>query len=142
MEDTGETGDAEGDTEDDMEGGDLSVVAHDDPEGHTIVEVTGDLNATTAPQLQLNLVRLIAADSFFLVVDLTGAGQLDVAAVVPMLADAADRVRPYRGWLRVVDPSGELAGQAGTSTTAASASVRTTPSTYATFATLSQALST
>ena len=88
---------------------DISVTARDDPHGHTIVDVTGDLTARTVGQLQENLVRLIVADSFFLIVDLTKVEKLDASAVLPVLEDAATRVQPYRGWVRVVDPSGKIA---------------------------------
>jgi len=87
----------------------LSVAAREDQKGRTIVEVTGDLTAQSAAQLHENLVRIIVANSFFLVIDLTGVEALDPDAAIPILEDAARRVEPYRGWVRVVDKSDKLA---------------------------------
>ncbi|RJK96376.1 STAS domain-containing protein [Vallicoccus soli] len=65
-----------------------------------VVTVTGDLDPASLAALHTDLVRLIAASAYRLVVDLTGtAGEPTGTARV--LADVAQRVGRRRGWLRV-----------------------------------------
>jgi anti-sigma B factor antagonist len=66
----------------------------------TVVEVTGDLDMSTAPQLRDRLQELTNGGARLVVVDLTGVGFLDSSALGALVVAFKD-LREQGGWLRL-----------------------------------------
>lgn len=66
----------------------------------TVVEVAGDLDMSTAPQLRDRLQELAKGGTRVVVVDLTGVGFLDSSALGALVVAYKD-LREQGGWLRL-----------------------------------------
>lgn len=78
----------------------LSLSTHA-KEDHTVLEVGGEIDVYTAPQLRERLVELIDGGTLRIVVDLQAVEFLDSTGL-GVLVGGLKRVRAQEGWLRLV----------------------------------------
>ncbi len=76
----------------------LSTYAEGD---HTVVVVSGEIDVYTAPKLREQLIDLVTAGSYHLVVDMEGVDFLDSTGL-GVLVGGLKRVRAHEGSLRLV----------------------------------------
>jgi anti-sigma B factor antagonist len=76
----------------------LETRTHD---GHTVVEVGGEIDVYTAPKLRECLVDLVNAGNYRLVIDLEGVEFLDSTGL-GVLVGGLKRVRSHEGTLHLV----------------------------------------
>lgn len=79
---------------------DLSLTTR--PEGeHTVVAVGGEIDVYTAPKLREQLIDLVSAGQYHLIVDMEGVEFLDSTGL-GVLVGGLKRVRAHEGSLRLV----------------------------------------
>lgn len=79
----------------------ISVQRHDD---HAIIQVGGEVDLATCPQLQAVLVELVDGGFHQLTIDLEQVSLLDCRGI-GVLVDALRRVKEHGGGLKLVRPN-------------------------------------
>jgi len=79
----------------------LTLNVHADPSGCTVVAVHGEIDVYTAPTLREQLISLVDAGSYQLIVDMEGVEFLDSTGL-GVLVGGLKRVRSHDGWIDLV----------------------------------------
>jgi anti-sigma B factor antagonist len=79
----------------------LTLNAHSEPPGFTVIEVGGEIDVYTAPKLRERLVSLVESGSYELIVDMENVEFLDSTGL-GVLVGGLKRVRAREGWIDLV----------------------------------------
>ena len=79
----------------------LTLNVHSEPPGFTVIEVGGEIDVYTAPQLKERLVSLADSGSYQLIVDMESVEFLDSTGL-GVLVGGLKRVRNHEGWIDLV----------------------------------------
>jgi anti-sigma B factor antagonist len=79
----------------------LTLNAHSEPPGFTVIEVGGEIDVYTAPKLRERLVSLVESGSYELIVDMENVEFLDSTGL-GVLVGGLKRVRAHEGWIDLV----------------------------------------
>jgi anti-sigma B factor antagonist len=79
----------------------LTLNVHSEPPGFTVIEVGGEIDVYTAPQLRERLVSLVDSGSYQLIVDMESVEFLDSTGL-GVLVGGLKRVRNHEGGIDLV----------------------------------------
>jgi anti-sigma B factor antagonist len=79
----------------------LTLNAHSDPSGLTVIAVGGEIDVYTAPKLRERLIGLVEDGSYQLIVDMEDVEFLDSTGL-GVLVGGLKRVRAQDGWIDLV----------------------------------------
>jgi anti-sigma B factor antagonist len=79
----------------------LTLNVHSEPPGFTVIEVGGEIDVYTAPQLRERLVSLVESGSYQLILDMESVEFLDSTGL-GVLVGGLKRVRAHEGWIDLV----------------------------------------
>src|ERR1700740_760417 len=85
----------------------LTLNVHSEPPGFTVIEVSGEIEGSTAPKLREKLISLVEAGSYQLIVDMEGVEFLDSTGL-GVLVGGLKRVRAHDGGIDLVSTQGRI----------------------------------